>query len=187
MKSSQARQGLQEGVTGLSPGCHLGDSPESIPVTLAGTALAWLALASQGAGCGQDTGCSAGGGCMRTREQQCPGDAVGGGTHLCFPRVQVTQRKQPRNGRSWHVPAASVGIGPAALRLSPLLSQAALGSSSAEEWSSLTHLEKKRREQEKSMSFAPARLKIGAVSSLGKGNSQLPTEDWTAPGCSAAG
>lgn len=143
LKSSQARQGLQEGVTGLSPGCHLGDSPESIPVTLAGTVLVWLALASQGAGCGQD--CSAGGGCMRMREQQCPGDAVGGGTHLCFPRVQVTQRKQPQNGRSWHVPAASLGTGPSALRLSPLLSQAALGSSSAEEWSSLTHLEKKKK------------------------------------------
>lgn len=122
-----------------------------------------------------------GAGCMR--EQQCPGGAVGPGTHLGFPCVQVTQRKQTQNGTSWWVPAASLGIVPAASRLSPLLSQAALSMSSAEEWSILTHLGKKK----KSTFFAPARLKIGAVSSLGKGNSQLPTEDWTAPGCSAAG
>lgn len=171
---------------GLSPGCHLGDSPETSPVTSAGTALTWLSLASQGAGCGQDTGCSAG---WWLHE----GTAVPEGW---FPSVQVTQRKQPQNERSWHVPTASLGIVPAASRLSPLLSQAALGISSAEKWSILTHLGKKRekrkrkkfrREKKKSKPFAPARLKIGAVSFLGKANLQLPTEDWAAPGSSTAG
>lgn len=79
-----------------------------------------------------------------------------------------------------------LGDCPSILEDPSLLSQAALGISSAQKWSILTHLGKKKIKKTPT-SFAPARLKIGAVSSLGKGNSQLPTEDWTAPGCSAAG
>lgn len=197
----QARPGLQEStrsgtVMGLNQCCHFGESPVSIRIGLPGTMLtgckSWLSVAQAwGVGCRQeDTGHSTGW-WLKEGTVGPWGCCVGGEACLHFPCVEVTPQKLkvlPCGS------AASLGNFPAALRLSPPLSLIPLSISPGEEQSTLTQLEKKRKQKE-SKSFAPARLKIGVFSSLRRGNSQLPTEelvlagsagDQTVPGCSAA-
>ena len=88
---------------GLSPGCHLGESPVSITIGLPGATLAgcksWLSLAqAQAAGCGQEDMGRSAGWWLEEGPAEPWGCCVGGEACLRFPCVEATPRtNRPQN------------------------------------------------------------------------------------------
>lgn len=136
---------------GLSPGCHLEDTPVTITIGLPGTLMgckSWLSLAQTwGAGCRwEDMGHSA----VWWLEEGPAGPwgcCVGGEACLHIPCVEVTLRaNSPKTEGPSMWQCCFLGESPSR-RLSSLLSQTAFSISPGEEQSTLTQLGKKKNQR----------------------------------------